>query len=106
MTQEAFNTARDMLKEALEVIASGFYREAEGEANPQSILTLIGMATQTTKASVALQEGDARAAAYHLDWMTEDDGDDVQARIAAMEAYSERVCSCDECAAKRGEIRA
>jgi hypothetical protein len=107
MTQEAFSTARDKIAEALNVIADSLMDEAEGEADPRTLLTLQGMLNDTIKATLSLRSDDVEAVGWQLDWLNvDDDGDDVQARIAAMEAYSEQVCSCDECAAKRGGMSA
>jgi hypothetical protein len=107
MTQESFNAARDKITQALHIITDGLMDEAEGEADPRTLLTLQGMLNDIIKATLSLQSDDVEAVGWQLDWLNvDDDGDDVQARIAFMETYSEQVCTCDECAAKRGEIRA
>lgn len=89
MTQEVFNTARDKIAEALNVVADGLSDEAEGDADLQTLLTLQGMLNDAIKAALSLMNDDVEAVGERLEWLEDDYGLE---------------CMCDKCVAKRVRV--
>jgi hypothetical protein len=95
MTQEAFNTARDLIRRALIIVAEGLMGEADDEADPIEIATYQNMLNEVQLATLSLERDNAEGVALWLGWVKEympDEDDD------------ELECMCTDCAAERVKV--